>query len=122
VIDPRALAAEHRLASYGTLAPGRPNHHQLSTLEGRWVRGSVRGTIVAAGRRPHVGFPALILEAAGDEVMVDVFESADLPAHWSRLDAFEGPGYHRVVSTVSTSDGEIEASIYVLAEDERALS
>jgi len=69
-----------------------------------------------------LGFPVLVLEAAGDEVMVDVFESVDLPAHWSRLDAFEGSGYHRVVSTVSTSDGEIEASIYVLAQDEHALS
>jgi gamma-glutamylcyclotransferase (GGCT)/AIG2-like uncharacterized protein YtfP len=115
VVDPRALAAEHRLASYGTLAPGRPNHHQLSMLAGRWVRGTVRGTIVAGGRMPHVGFPALILEPAGDEVTVEVFESVDLPAHWSRLDAFEGPGYQRVVSTVSTSDGEIEASMYVLA-------
>ena len=116
---PRSLTAEHRLASYGTLAPGRPNHHQLSALEGRWVRGQVRGTLIAAGWGDHLGFPALILEAAGEEVTVDVFESLDLPEHWSRLDAFEGAGYERVSTTVSTPAGDIEAFIYVLAQGDR---
>src|SRR5262245_49733801 len=35
--------ATTRLASYGTLAPGKPNHHQLYPLKGRWLRGVVRG-------------------------------------------------------------------------------
>jgi gamma-glutamylcyclotransferase (GGCT)/AIG2-like uncharacterized protein YtfP len=117
VVAPRSLTAEHRLASYGTLAPGRPNHHQLSALEGRWLRGRVRGTFVAAGWGDHLGFPALILDAAGLDVAVDVFESVDLPAHWSRLDEFEGVAYERVVTTVSMPEGDIAASIYVLAED-----
>jgi len=113
-------APEHRLATYGTLAPGRPNHHHLSALEGRWVRGRVRGTLVDAGWGADYGFPAIVLDAAGPEVTVDVFESADLPAHWSRLDAFEGPGYERVVTTVSTQDADVEAFIYVLATDRSA--
>ena len=46
---------------------------------------------------------------------VDVFESVDLPAHWERLDMFEGVGYERVVTTVRTPTGSVEASIYVLA-------
>jgi hypothetical protein len=39
-----------------------------------------------------------------------------LPAHWARLDAFEGPGYQRVVTTVRTSTGDVDASIYVLVQ------
>jgi gamma-glutamylcyclotransferase (GGCT)/AIG2-like uncharacterized protein YtfP len=48
-------------------------------------------------------------------VDVYLFESADLPDHWSRLDEFEGPGYRRVVTQVRTSDGDLSACIYVVA-------
>jgi gamma-glutamylcyclotransferase (GGCT)/AIG2-like uncharacterized protein YtfP len=112
-----ALTAEHRLATYGTLAPGRPNHHHLSALEGRWLRGRVRGTLLAMGWGAHLGFPALILDSAGEDVAVDLFESVELPAHWSRLDAFEGSAYRRVITTVSTPDGDLEAFIYEAASE-----
>jgi len=52
-----------RLATYGTLAPGRPNHGQLTGLSGRWLVGHVRGSLVQAGwgtartRRPSEGRP-----------------------------------------------------------------
>ncbi len=36
------------LATYGTIAPGRPNHHQLDGLEGRWLAGQVNGMLVDA--------------------------------------------------------------------------
>lgn len=107
-------AALHRLATYGTLAPGRPNHHQLDDLEGRWFVGHVNGMLLDAGWGAGLGYPALVLDPDGSEISVDVFESVDLPAHWARLDAFEGPGYRRVVTTVRTSTGDVEASIYVL--------
>jgi gamma-glutamylcyclotransferase (GGCT)/AIG2-like uncharacterized protein YtfP len=35
-----------RLATYGTLAPGRPNYSRLSDLRGRWLAGHVRGLLV----------------------------------------------------------------------------
>jgi gamma-glutamylcyclotransferase (GGCT)/AIG2-like uncharacterized protein YtfP len=114
-MDETCFTAEHRLATYGTLAPGRRNHHHLVALDGRWMRGHVRGTLVDAGWGADLGFPALVLDASGDEVVVDVFESADLPLHWARLDAFEGSAYRRVVTAVSTPNGPVEASIYVLA-------
>jgi gamma-glutamylcyclotransferase (GGCT)/AIG2-like uncharacterized protein YtfP len=38
----------------------------------------------------------------------------ELPGHWSRLDEFEGPGYQHVVATVETTEGDLDASIYVL--------
>jgi gamma-glutamylcyclotransferase (GGCT)/AIG2-like uncharacterized protein YtfP len=107
----------HRLAVYGSLAPGEVNHDQLQGLEGRWFEGTVRGTLVEIGWGAALGFPAIVLDGDGDMVSVRVFESADLPAHWERLDGFEGPGYHRSVTTVDTAEGEIEANIYVLAPD-----
>jgi gamma-glutamylcyclotransferase (GGCT)/AIG2-like uncharacterized protein YtfP len=58
----------------------------------------------------------LVLDADGPAVDVHLFESADLPGHWARLDEFEGHDYRRVVARVSTGDGELEACIYVVAE------
>jgi gamma-glutamylcyclotransferase (GGCT)/AIG2-like uncharacterized protein YtfP len=53
-------------------------------------------------------------------VDVQVFESADLPEHWARLDEFEGSGYRRVVTVVHCPAGDIDACIHVLhLSDER---
>jgi gamma-glutamylcyclotransferase (GGCT)/AIG2-like uncharacterized protein YtfP len=112
------MNAQHRLATYGTLGPGRPNHHQLSNLEGEWSRGSVRGDLREEGWGAAQGFPGLVLMPDGETVAVDLFVSDDLPEHWSRLDAFEGDGYRRVVTAVLTPDGVVDACIYVLAPAE----
>lgn len=109
----------HRLATYGTLAPGRPNHHQLEGLEDHWFSGQVNGSLVEAGWGASLGHPALRLDPGGPAVAVDIFESADLPDHWARLDAFEGPGYQRMITTVHTPSGDLDASIYVVAADPR---
>ena len=106
---------EMRLATYGTLAPGRQNHGQLSDLSGRWLVGYVRGSLVEAGWGAKLGYPALILDPDGALIEVFVFESRALPDHWHRLDSFEGPGYRRIAVDVSTADGPVSASIYVLA-------
>ncbi len=111
-----AGGAEIRLATYGTLAPGRQNHGQLTDLPGRWLVGHVRGTLVDAGWGAKLGFPALILDPDGLPVEVFVFESEALPDHWHRLDAFEGPGYRRIAVDVSTPEGVLPASIYVVAD------
>jgi gamma-glutamylcyclotransferase (GGCT)/AIG2-like uncharacterized protein YtfP len=109
-------SAENRLASYGSLAPGRVNHHQLAALQGRWLQGTVRGKLIDAGWGSALGFPGLILDPSGPDVAVCLFESSDLPAHWSRLDEFEGPGYQRVATQVRTADGDLSAYIYVIAK------
>ena len=106
---------EMRLATYGTLAPGRPNHGQLGDLPGRWLAGRVRGSLVDAGWGAELGYPALRLDPDGSLIDVDVFESPALPGQWDRLDAFEGPGYRRVAVDVATAEGVLPASIYVLA-------
>jgi len=111
-VDP----AETRLASYGTLAPGQPNHHQLAELRGTWRGGTVRGRLVDEGWAATLGYPALILDPGAPPLAVVLFESHDLPAHWPRLDAFEGAEYRRVRTRVKTDAGSVEASIYVAAE------
>src|ERR1039457_6061866 len=95
--------AETRLATYGTLAADRVNHHRLAGLAGRWFNGTVRGTLVNAGCGASFGYPGLILDPLTDSVGVFVFESADLPNNWARLDEFEG--YRRVTTQVLTEDG-----------------
>ena len=106
--------ADTRLATYGTLAPGRVNNDQLADLKGCWRQGTVRGRLVEAGWGAELGYPGLILDPSGPVIDVHVFESSDLPAHWLRLDAFEGAGYRRVVTQVCTVDGDLAASIYVI--------
>ena len=75
----------------------------------------MRGRLVEAGWGSALGYPALALDPEGPAVGVQVLESADLPAHWSRLDDFEGTGYERVLTSVRTATGEVEAYIYVLS-------
>ena len=105
---------EIRLATYGTLAPGRQNHGQLSDLPGRWLVGHVRGSLIEAGWGAKLGYPGMILDPDGEPIEVFVFESRALVDHWQRLDAFEGPGYRRLAVDVSTDEGVLPASIYVL--------
>ncbi|MEM9681925.1 MAG: gamma-glutamylcyclotransferase [Pseudomonadota bacterium] len=106
--------AHSRLATYGTLAPGRINNEQLAALSGHWQQGTVRGQLVEAGWGADMGYPGLILDPSGPVVDVFIFESPDLPNHWSRLDAFEGAGYRRVITQASTADGVLDVSIYVI--------
>ena len=114
------MDGRHRLATYGSLAPGHVNHRHVAELRGRWFPGQVRGRLVASGWGAALGYLALVLDAEGSGIDVQVLESDDLPAHWSRLDDFEGPGYERVLTTVRTATGDVDAYIYVVtapAED-----
>ncbi|MDJ0950648.1 MAG: gamma-glutamylcyclotransferase [Alphaproteobacteria bacterium] len=106
--------ADTRLATYGSLAPGRVNNDKLADLKGSWRQGTVRGRLVDAGWGAELGYPGLILDPPEQVIEVYVFESPELPDHWLRLDAFEGAGYRRVVTQVRTVDGDLEASIYVI--------
>ena len=109
-------SAETRLAVYGTLGPGRSNNHQLAGLKGRWLKGAVRGRLMELGWGAEQGFPGIVLDDQGPPVAMDVFESADLPDHWARLDAFEGKDYQRIAVPVELDDGSVvEAGIYVIA-------
>ena len=109
------MTAAIRLATYGTLAPGRANAHELAGLDGTWRAGTVRGRLIDAGWGATMGCPGLTLDPDGEDIAVHLFESADLPAHWPRLDAFEGAEYLRVATPVWTEGGMVDAAIYGLA-------
>ncbi len=108
-------SADTCLATYGTLAPGRLNNDQLADLKGYWRQGVVRGRLVEDGWGAEHGYPGLILDPSGQVIEVHIFESSELPDHWQRLDEFEGAGYRRVATQISTADGDLDASIYVIS-------
>lgn len=109
----------NRLFVYGTLAPGRPNEHLLAAVPGTWEPATVTGWLRQEGWGAAVGYPGILLDEQGDEVEGWVFTSGSLSEHWARLDAFEGDGYERVVTTAKLGDGAaVETFIYVLRAKE----
>ena len=113
-------SARDRLAVYGSLAPGKANHHMLAKYAGTWTRGRVRGELVNAGWGAAGGFPGLIPRDDGPWVPVEVFESQALRSAWPELDAFEGEEYERVLVRVYPEEDSAErvlfiANIYALA-------
>jgi gamma-glutamylcyclotransferase (GGCT)/AIG2-like uncharacterized protein YtfP len=93
------------------------NAHVLEPLVGEWLEASVRGTLHAQGWGQTYGFPALRLDAGAAAVAGLVFQSADLPANWARLDEFEGSAYRRVETEALLIDGTLcNAYIYILNE------
>lgn len=109
-----------RLAVYGSLGPGRPNHHVLADVAGRWFSGVVRGHLEERGWGSDLGYPGITLAPDAPPVPVDVLESDDLAAHWPRLDAFEGEEYRRVTVAVHTDGGVVMATIYELVPPQSA--
>lgn len=103
----RRFGAGSRLAVYGTLAPGRSNHHQVAGLAGEWISGLVvHGELLTLGWGKYAGFPGLRWSPEGPAVGVELFVSADLEAHWPRLDHFEGLDYERILVPL-VDDGRV---------------
>jgi gamma-glutamylcyclotransferase (GGCT)/AIG2-like uncharacterized protein YtfP len=110
------IPVTHHLFVYGTLAPGQSNAHVLADLAGTWQPAHVRGTVHNVTWGPAAGYLGLVLDAHGPVARGQVFTSNELPAHWERLDAFEGEGYARVPVQAALADGsEVEAFTYVLS-------
>ncbi|MFM8236491.1 MAG: gamma-glutamylcyclotransferase [Actinomycetota bacterium] len=100
---------DHRLAAYGSLRPGEQHADVLAGLDGSWEPAVLRGDLVWQD-----GYPVLSPRADGPRVEAAVLTSADLPAAWPRIDAFEGPAYRRVILDFERSDGTTgAASCYV---------
>ena len=76
----------------------------------------MRGHLHPEGWGATEGYPAIVLDPRGEDVEVQVFESDELPAHWMRIDEFEGPDYRRVLADVlmQVSALAIECNIYEL--------
>ena len=96
----RSYRHSQRLAVYGSLAPGRSNHHIVAPYGGTWARGRVRGDLVEAGWGAVVGYPALRMRADGPWVPVHLLDSDQLPGAWPAIDAFEGDEYQRILVPV----------------------
>jgi gamma-glutamylcyclotransferase (GGCT)/AIG2-like uncharacterized protein YtfP len=94
------FGTSQRLAVYGSLAPGRQNHHIVEPLAGTWSAGIVEGDLTHVGWGAAIGFPALRLHPGGPAVPVSVLTSGALPGAWADLDAFEGKEYRRVLVPV----------------------
>jgi len=104
-----------RLFVYGTLAPGRPNEHVLSDIEGSWEKGVVNGTLHQEGWGADMGYPAINLDINGEEVNGFLFSSEELCKKWDELDKFEGEEYQRTTTKARLSNGEtVKAYIYEL--------
>jgi gamma-glutamylcyclotransferase (GGCT)/AIG2-like uncharacterized protein YtfP len=93
-----------RLAVYGSLAPGQPNHHLLVPLGGEWIEGYVEGELHAMGWGAAQGSPALRWRSGGAKVHVHVLISSALPETWAQLDAFEGADYRRSLVPVYSAE------------------
>lgn len=107
--------ANHRLAVYGSLGPGRRNHHVLEPLGGSWRRGTVRGRLYLSGWGAGRTYPGLRIDPAGDEIGVQLLTSASLASEWGRLDAFEGDEYVRLLAAVCCErTGYTIANIYTV--------
>lgn len=99
------FSSQFKLAVYGTLAPGEHNHHMLAELGGTWSTGLVtHGDFHWLGWGAAMGFPAIRWRQQGPPVAVHLLESEQLPLHWSRLDAFEGPAYRRILVPLFAED------------------
>lgn len=106
----------NRLFVYGTLAPGKSNAHVLADVVGTWERATVKGTVFQVVWGPASGYAGILLDDDDVEVPGLIFSSDDLPAHWERLDAFEGEGYARVpVSAKLESGSTVQSYVYSLS-------
>jgi len=102
------------LVTYGTLAPGGSSHHLLAALRGTWRSCTITGRFDARGWGLTGGFPGLVWDPDGPAMAAHLLESPDLPAHWARLDAFEGGAYQREVVPVDTDTGQVMATAYTV--------
>jgi gamma-glutamylcyclotransferase (GGCT)/AIG2-like uncharacterized protein YtfP len=104
---------ERRLVMYGTLIPGRSNHHMVEPLGGTWREVAARGTLGQSRWNDRDRLPAFVPDDSDPMVPMWLLVSDALPDSWAELDAFEGPTYRRVPINVYDSDGAPLTDAYV---------
>lgn len=94
------FSTNHTLAVYGTLAPGRSNHHIVAPLDGEWTDGLIEGDLLPIGWGAALGYPAFRPRVGGAAVAVQVVIAPLLATFWPTLDHFEGAEYQRILVPV----------------------
>lgn len=110
-----ADATIERLFVYGSLQPGGPNEHVLASVIGDWQPAVLKGRLSDSGWGAGLGYPGLLIDAAGDDVSGYVLRSSSLGEILPELDRFEGDEYERVAAAVTLDSGErVQAYVYTL--------
>jgi gamma-glutamylcyclotransferase (GGCT)/AIG2-like uncharacterized protein YtfP len=97
-----------KLFTYGTLAPGKPNHRILSGLKGTWERCTTRGQLMEVS-----GLPVFRWTPFGPNIEGQLFVSPDLAQQWVQLDQFEGASYKRRIISGVTNTGTVVTNVYL---------
>ncbi len=111
---------QQHLVVYGTLAPGRSNHHIVAHIKGEWRPAIIKGKVEFRDTGPTKGYPAFSHIVSGPAATIEsfVFSSSELVNYWPMLDAFEGEGYRRVLTRYELKDGGFGYGyIYALHEE-----
>jgi gamma-glutamylcyclotransferase (GGCT)/AIG2-like uncharacterized protein YtfP len=96
----------HRLVVYGTLAPGRANHHIVEHIVGTWRDNVyVEGELVATGWAIQYGYPMIRWKPGASRIPSYLLISEMLPSCWADLDHFEGLEYCRILVPVFDEQG-----------------
>jgi gamma-glutamylcyclotransferase (GGCT)/AIG2-like uncharacterized protein YtfP len=101
----------HRLAVYGTLAPGEANASVLADISGEWLDGTLRGELTKSE-----GLPWFRWRESGSEVGVKVLTSGDLPDHFADIDRFEGSRHARSLVPVVCRGSLLVCNIHEAAD------
>lgn len=110
-----------RLAIYGTLAPGRENHHVVASITPQsWNAATLHARLIQDACDDQ--FPGVIIDPCAPTIPVSVLESPQLPKHWERLDRFEGPAYRRTLAPINLDRGAIVAACVYEIHPNRAPS
>ena len=102
-----------KLAVYGSLAPGKTNHHIVAPLGGEWSDGLIVGDLFQTGWGAPLGYWAFRPRDGGERIPVKVLTAQKLPGAWGTLDEFEGNEYRRIL--VPIYDAGDAASLYTVA-------
>jgi gamma-glutamylcyclotransferase (GGCT)/AIG2-like uncharacterized protein YtfP len=113
----RKYQPQHVFIIYGTLGPGRPNHHKIEHIKGTWKKAIIKGKLEARGWGADLGYYGYVKVPPGEEDEIEAFIlfSDVLRLHWKLLDDFEGDEYERILAEFKLENGETGVgNIYAL--------
>ncbi len=94
---------------YGTLAPNRPNHSKIEHINGKWIKGIIKGKLVEEGWGAELGYFGFKHSSLDEQENIEAYIlfSNELVDNWTYLDEFEGDGYIRILAKFELDNGEV---------------